>query len=313
MVAASQSTSAVTRSPSTSMLWRPKSPCRRQSRSAGTTSATWSSSQCRARGTAALGGPLSSLMRAAIPSTAADDAASVVTRRRRCRGVVRRVRRAAGSGGGPRPAASWTPSARRCSVGAARSGKNSPALRPRTRSITSRVPSPVAVAQPVFTSSAKNGSGHGHAPVVVHGLEDRELVRRRVSEQADRPILAHDHLGREARRCPRARQGWSPWIARRERPAPPSPSSSGEARERRRRYAVSCSAVTEHSMRRGPGVRLGPLGHGRAAARRPVRGSGARRPPGRRQHVGAAAGSLPARSRRPRRRPVGAAHRIARA
>ena len=72
MVAASQSTNAVTRSPSTSVLCSPKSPCRRDNGPEGTTLSMWSSSHWRARGTAAMGGPLSSPMRAAMPFTAAD-------------------------------------------------------------------------------------------------------------------------------------------------------------------------------------------------------------------------------------------------
>ncbi len=56
-----------------------------------------------------------------------------------------------------------------------------------------------AVAQPVLHLVGKERAWHRYTPVVVDGPQDRELVCRLRREQADRPVLAHDHAGREVR------------------------------------------------------------------------------------------------------------------
>ena len=138
--------------------------------------------------------------------------------------------------------ASCVPMACRYSSGGmARSGKYSPAFSPRTRSMTSRVPSLVE------ESSAKSGRATGTPPW--------SCTARRMANSSD-ALVANSPIGRSLRTMTsfgssvvpasetsnvsleRPPGTTSSWVTRR----------SGESGNRRRRYACSSSAVTEHSV-----------------------------------------------------------------
>ena len=229
MVAPSQSTRAVSRGPSTSMLWKPKSPWSRLTRRRGdhVADVVEQPAACEptARRTAA---PSARRSAPAMASTVADDRRLGHDGRLRRRGGVsasrsrgsawRRGEARRRAGGRSRPDA---PAATRDRESAHRPCARAPAPSPGTcrrrgRGLPPRRRTAAARARRRTRTPPRCTANSSAA---------------RVCEHAHRPVLAQDHLGGQLVGTGERQRGWSPSTGRRERPTTRLDYDPGRVRE----------------------------------------------------------------------------------